>query len=203
MWCTLGWSTAVGNTWTNGKVVNLQGIYRADNLARSGTTIELSNEFLSIEIPLITCKLMIDLVIVDSSNCRWTASDKGIVALMIWQRLNRRCSSRLLKLQKDKFGAVNGVVTGHCMDAPAWRNGVGRLANYFYRSCRYKKEKDTVLHLLGTFPALCQRRKAHLVAYHIHDLGNLSNIDVDCLSITMGASLSAFIQFIYLLLPMT
>ena len=60
-----------------------KGNCKADELGRGGTTIEFSGEFLSIDFPLRTSKLMIDDEITDSSNSKWAASDKGRRARMI------------------------------------------------------------------------------------------------------------------------
>ena len=59
-----------------------EGNCRVDELARCGATNELSSEFLSIGVPLRTCKLMIDDEITDSSNSRSAASDKAGVKRM-------------------------------------------------------------------------------------------------------------------------
>ena len=54
---------------------------------------------------------------------------------------------------------VVGVITGHwIMGTHARRIGPGHLANDFCRSCRDEEEEETVPHLLGTCPALCQSR---------------------------------------------
>ena len=60
-----------------------------------------------------TCKLMIDDEITYSSNSRWAASDKGRVAHMIWSRLDRTRTTRLLKHQIGVLSTVMGVVTGY------------------------------------------------------------------------------------------
>ena len=58
---------------------------------------------------------------------------------------------------------VVGVTTGHCiMGTHAWRIGIGHLANDFFRSCRDEEKEEAVLQLLGTCPAICQRRKKHI-----------------------------------------
>ena len=59
----------------------IPGNRRSDELARRGSTIELSDEFLNIGIPFRN--LMIDDKITDSINIRWAASDKRRVARMI------------------------------------------------------------------------------------------------------------------------
>ena len=65
--------------------------------------------------------------------------------------------------------------------AQARRISLGHLAINFCRSCTDEEEEETVLYLLGTCPALCYSRKIHLGAYYIHNLSNLSNIDIDSL----------------------
>ena len=68
-----------------------------------------------------------------------------------------------------------------CMYIHARRIGVGHLANAFFISCRDEVEEETVLDLLGTCPAVCQKRTRHLDAYYIDFLGDLSKIDVGSL----------------------
>ena len=144
---------------------------------RSGTTIELSDEFFSIGVPLKACKLMINEEVTSSSNNRWPALDKGRVMRMICPRLDRRRSARLLRLQRAMLSAVIGVVTSHCIiGIDSWRIGVGHLTNNFYRTPRDAEEEETLLHLLGTCPALYQRRKRHLCAYYIYNLGYLPTL---------------------------
>ena len=46
--------------------------------------------------------------------------------------------------------------------------GLGQIVNDFCRSCS-KKEDETILHLLCTYPAIGQRRKRHLGAYYMKD----------------------------------
>ena len=51
------------------------------------------------------------------------------------------------------------------------------LAKDLCRSCRDEEEEEMVLRILGTGPALFQRRKRQLSAYYIDELSDLSNID--------------------------
>ena len=60
---------------------------------------------------------------------------------------------------------------------PAGRIGLEHHANDFCRSCRDKKEDETVLQLLETFPTICKRKKGQLRAYCNSDLVDLFNID--------------------------
>ena len=53
------------------------------------------------------------------------------------------------------------------------RIGLGHLANDFCRNCRDEEEDETVPHLLGTCPALCQRG-----VHYMDDLEELSRIDI-------------------------
>ena len=129
------------------------------------------------EHPYRTCKLMIGNAIVDSVNDRWKTSDTGRTARKMWPRLS------LIKLQRDARTVCVGVITGHCvMGTLERRIGVGHLANDFCRSCRDEEEEETVPHLLGTCPALCQRRKKYLDAYYMDNLKELSRIDTGSLN---------------------
>ena len=46
----------------------IPGYDRADELARRGTTIELSDEFSTLSIPMQTCRFIIENAIIDSIN---------------------------------------------------------------------------------------------------------------------------------------
>ena len=66
-WMAKRYNVHIG--WVSGHI-DILGNCRADKLVRRGMTIELSDEFLSIGVPLSTCKLMVDDEITDCSNSR-------------------------------------------------------------------------------------------------------------------------------------
>ena len=73
----------------------------------------------------------------------------------------------LLKLQRDTLSVIVGIITGHCiMGTHAKRLSLGHFANDFCRRCRDEEEEETVLHLAGTCPNLCKRRRKYLGAYY-------------------------------------
>ena len=114
-------------TWVPGHR-DIAGNCRADDLARKSTTIELSDEFSTLGIPLGTCRLIIDNAIVDLVNSRWAASDKAWPAWKIWPKLDRRCTATQLKLQSSRLSTVNVFIIGHCiMETQARRIGLGHL----------------------------------------------------------------------------
>ena len=69
------------------------------------------------------------------------------------------------------------------------------LKNKFCRSCRDKEE--TVLHLLGTCPALCKRTKRYLGAYYTDDLSDMLNIDFRSLSRFIVSSMDGERELLY------
>ena len=76
----------------------------------------------------------------------------------------------VLKLQRSALSVVVGAITGHCiMDTPA--NCIGP-----------EKEEETVPYLLGTCPALLQRRRKYLRTYYVSNLEELSRIDTGSLN---------------------
>ena len=80
-----------------------------------------------------------------------------------------------LKLQKGALSVVVGVIAGHCiMDIHGRRIGLGHFANVFCRSCRDEIKEETVPHLLGTCPALCQRRMNDLEELLVIDIASLN-----------------------------
>ena len=58
----------------------------------------------------------------------------------------------------------------------ASRIALRHLANDFCRSCKDEKERETVTHLLGTCPALCQRRMKYMSTYYVDDQEEVSEI---------------------------
>ena len=131
----------------------IPGNCRANELARRGATIELSDEFANLDIPMRTCKLIIDNAIIISVNYKWAASDTGRLALKIWPRLDERRTRGLLKFQRGALTVLGDVVTGHCIMSRHERLiGFGHLVNDFCKSCN--DEERTLPHLLGTCPAL-------------------------------------------------
>ena len=116
-------------------------ICRADELARHGTTIELTNEFSTLGVPLKTCKLIIDNATADSVDDRWAAPGIGRTAQKIWPRLDRERTSSLLKFQRSTLSMVIEVITGHCIIGTYARHiGLGRLANDV-ETARIKKRR--------------------------------------------------------------
>ena len=83
---------------------------------------------------------------------------------------------------------VNGI-TGHCiMGTHAKAVGLGHFANDFCQSCRSEEKEETVTYLLGTCPALCQRRMKYVGTYFVDDLEELSGIDIGSLNLLVQSS---------------
>lgn len=72
------------------------------------------------------------------------------------------------------------------MDAHAKPMYLPHLANDLCRSCMDEEEEERMLHLLGTCPALCVRRKRYLGAYNFENLQNLSGIDMGIQNLLIG-----------------
>ena len=77
-----------------------------------GTTIELSDEFSNLGIPVRTHKLLIDNEIY---NDRLEASDTGRTDRKILSGLDEGHTISTLKIQRNAFIVVVGVITGHCI----------------------------------------------------------------------------------------
>ena len=175
LWWTPGWSTAVGNTWTRWRIGIMYISFGFRNTMISWETTEWMNwtdaarpsnsptksyGFGSLWGPAGSWLTTRSRTLL---NSRWTTSDKGRVTQMIWPRLDGRRTARLLKFQGGVLSVVLGVVMGYCiMSVHARPIGLGNLADDFCRSCKNEEEKGTILLLLGTCPALCQRRKRDL-----------------------------------------
>ena len=81
-----------------------------------------------------------------------------------WQRIHGRCQPQIIwpRLDGGRTTRLHYIISIH-----------------FHRSFRNEEKEET---------ALCQRRKKHLGAYYIHDLLDLSNIEVCSLSRFIGNS---------------
>ena len=150
-------------TWVPGHR-DIPGNCRANDLARRGTTIELSDEFFTLGIILSTCKLIIGNAIVDLVKSRWIASNKGKSARKICQRLDRMRTATLLILQRNRLITVIRVITGHCIIGTHTRRiDLGHIANDFHGNCGDEEEDKTILHP----PELGRKIKRHLGAYYM------------------------------------
>ena len=142
----------------------IPGNCKVDDLVRRGTTIELSDEFCTLGIPLSTFRLTIDNTIVNLVNSRWVAPDEVRTAWKIWPRLDRRCSSLFSELLRGYYVALG--THARCI-------GLKQLANDFCRSCGDEEEDKTILHLLCPYQ---------------EELDALSCIDIGSLSRFIGSS---------------
>ena len=108
---------------------------RADDLAKRGTTIELSDEL-------------------DFDNSRWASSDKVRTLRKIWPRLERRLTVTLL--QRSRLSTVISFITGHyTIGTHANHIGLEYLANDFCRICGDEDEDETILNYTMP-PITCQ-----------------------------------------------
>lgn len=99
--------------------------------------------------------------------------------LQIWSRLEVKRTVCLLKFQRSMLCNLIGVLTAHrIMNTNEKRMELRNLANAFCISFRDKKVETTILHLLGTSPALCIKRKRHVGAYYLRDICELPGGDM-------------------------
>lgn len=74
---------------------------------------QLSKEFTTVGIRLETSGHIINSIILDTVNPKWTTSEKSKTACEIWSNLNRKCTVDLLKLQTGALSKLVGVLTGY------------------------------------------------------------------------------------------
>lgn len=138
---------------------------KANDFGRRGTTIQLSNEFVRVSIPLRTYDHIIDLSIYQGL-CQWqTTLGTGRMVCKIWPRLN---ASSLLEFQRSMLSKLIGVLGIHCT--------------------RYDENKKTLLHLPGTRPELCLRKKRCRGVYYFKEFRALSSVYLDSLNRNIWSS---------------
>ena len=101
----------VSITWLPGHWY-IPGNCRSNELTRMGMSIELSDEFLTLGIPLGICGFITDNLIADLVNSGLVASEKGRTAQKIWSRLDRRRTATLLKLKEAGSALLSGLLRG-------------------------------------------------------------------------------------------
>ena len=156
---------------------DIPGNCKADELARTGTTLQILEEFAYIGAPLSTCKLWLRQEAIKQSNERWARIDTCRVARQIWPRYDLRRSKYLLALERKRLSTLVSVLTGHCLIGEHARR-LGINSNDFCRSCGDEKEVESVEHLLCDCPALSKRRLVILGSAFLGSLTDLSGTDI-------------------------
>ena len=155
----------------------------ADELARAGTCQSVIEANHLPSIPLNKIKTFLANEHRKIFQERWTNSDSGQITKSIWPKINRNRTTQLLSLSRMRIQKVVGVITGHCMiGAHSKRLGLKHLTNDFCRSCRDEEEEETILHFLGSCPALCKTRKELFGFYFTDNLSDFEKADISSLS---------------------
>ena len=100
----------------------------------------------------------------------------------MWPQIDPKRALQLLSLSRECIHKVVGVITDHTLIGTHSKvMGLGHLTNDFCRSCRDEEEEESVLHLLGTCPALSKKRKDLFGFYFSNNLSDFDNINIPCL----------------------
>ena len=104
-------------------------------------------------------------------------------AKAIWPKLNLERTLQCISLSRVRLQKVVGVVTGHCLiGAHSRKLGLGHLTNDFCRNCMDEEEEETILHFLGSCPALSRMRTELFGFYMSNNLSDFEKADVSNLS---------------------
>ena len=137
--------------------MDIVGNCQAKALARRGTIIERSDDFSTLGIPLVICKLIIDNAIVDLVGQLPTRAERNRKSGEGWIRGALR-----LWLHSKGVNSIltYGVITRHgIIGTHEGRVGLAHFANHFWKICSDEEENETLAHLLCTCPAFSRRRK--------------------------------------------
>ena len=75
----------------------IPGNYRADELARQGTTLRILPDRQSLGMPLATCKHLLKLNAISKTNLRWENGSTCYISRQIWAMVDHKCSAELVE----------------------------------------------------------------------------------------------------------
>ncbi|OFC59623.1 hypothetical protein BBW68_14995 [Candidatus Erwinia dacicola] len=154
---------------------DIPGNCEADELARIGTTLQLTSEKEGIFMPLATCKHLISEHVINIAESRWRQSITCSTSRLTWQEWSVSRTNRLLKFKRNDIRTLIGVLTGHCLiGRHASRLGVPY--NDYCRSCQEVEEEETVKHLLCECTALYRKRIATIGRGFLDDVSEVAQI---------------------------
>ncbi|XP_053968462.1 uncharacterized protein LOC128869891 [Anastrepha ludens] len=80
---------------------NIIGNCKADELARLGSSLQISQDRLDIPMPLATCKLLIDRYTISAANSNWRQLNTCAISRLAWPEWNMGPTKSLLKLVRS------------------------------------------------------------------------------------------------------
>ena len=92
---------------------DIPGNYKADELAREGTTTELQSLHNDYGIPIASLKLQFEDESIRKPNLRWLKTSVCRQIKLIWLSINKKRSLDLLSLKRNNILKTIGVLTGH------------------------------------------------------------------------------------------
>ena len=147
----------------------------ADELARAGTTLQLDPGKVDINMPLATCRYLIDKHVINIAECQWNQSLTCSTSRQTWQEWNMSRTCRLLKFKRNDIRTLVGVLTGHCLIG-RHASRLGAPYNDYCRSCQEVEEEETIKHLLCDCAALYRKRIATIGRGFLDDVSEVAQI---------------------------
>lgn len=148
------------------------GNERADELARMGSTLNISNAE-TVGIPLGFIKSSILRLFLRKADDRWRNLASCRVARQIWPSFDEGRTGQLLSNGRRDVSRLLAVITGH------WALGrhasrLGLPFNGHCHSCGDREKEETIFHFLCECPALAVWRRTFLGDHVLSNLGELS-----------------------------
>ena len=157
---------------------NIGGNEVADELARLGSELDISECEGDIEPPLGFFFRKIMEQILDNSNQKWMGRTDCKVSRTIWPVLDRAKSNVLLSMDRMSLRKVIGVITGHCA-LGAMRIKWDAMASDSCRLCEEVDELESIEHILCHCPALQRRRQRSFGRQFLDGLDDIREQSLD------------------------
>lgn len=136
---------------------NVEGNEKADELARRGSALSISEADTSILPPIGRLYNIIDNIIEREANASWLSREDCAISRALWPELNKMKTKTLLALDRSSIRTLTGVITGHCAIGVMLRKWNAESSD-LCRSCGDEEEVESIQHLLCRCPALQERR---------------------------------------------
>lgn len=156
---------------------NIEGNEQADEMARRGSELDISEADTTIQSPMCELLRSIDVFTIAVTNELWTNRSDCEVTRTLWPGLDRNRTRVLLGFDKPAVRVLTGVLTGHCAIAPMlqrWRIPTNGLC----RSCHDEEEVESIYHYLCLCPSLQMRRLHHLGSRFFTSLAEIARVDL-------------------------
>jgi ribonuclease HI len=153
----------------------------ADELARNGSALETVTTSESINIPIRSCKTMIDKKFLAIAKSRWQTEPACNMTKTLWPQYDNKRSQTLINLNRQNISKVVGLITGHTILGKHGRR-LNIPSSDLCRHCEDEEEDVSTTHLLCHCSALAKSRYRTLGKYFFGELAELEKININRLA---------------------